>query len=184
MSLKYIAAFQWFEVRRPWFRPTDVIRQQHGPHAYAFSTIFCFMFIIIIVGSRDSAVGIATGYGLEDRGVGVRVPVGAKIFSFPCRPDRSWGPIHPRFRWEQGTLSSGVKRLGREADHSSPTSAGVKKTWFYTSTLPYVSHTLCSVTLLMSFSFSTIFCSTAFCHKKSRSKPLVCFWFYELNFNF
>jgi hypothetical protein len=26
-------------------------------------------------GSRDSSVGIATSYGLEDRGVGVRVPV-------------------------------------------------------------------------------------------------------------
>jgi hypothetical protein len=29
----------------------------------------------------DYAVGIATGYGLEDRGVGVRVPVGLIIFS-------------------------------------------------------------------------------------------------------
>jgi hypothetical protein len=26
--------------------------------------------------SRDSGVGIATSYGLDDRGVGVRVPVG------------------------------------------------------------------------------------------------------------
>jgi hypothetical protein len=26
--------------------------------------------------SRDSLVGIATSYGLDDRGVGVRVPVG------------------------------------------------------------------------------------------------------------
>jgi hypothetical protein len=29
----------------------------------------------------DSAVGIATGYGLDGRGVGVRVPVGSRIFS-------------------------------------------------------------------------------------------------------
>jgi hypothetical protein len=36
----------------------------------------------------DSAVGIATGYGLDERGVGVRVPVGSRIFSFPNRPDR------------------------------------------------------------------------------------------------
>jgi hypothetical protein len=34
------------------------------------------------------AVGIATGYGLDDRGVGVRVPVG----SSPRRPDGLWGP--------------------------------------------------------------------------------------------
>jgi hypothetical protein len=25
---------------------------------------------------RDSVLGIATGYGLDDRGVGVRIPVG------------------------------------------------------------------------------------------------------------
>jgi hypothetical protein len=42
---------------------------------------------------RDSAVGIATGYGLDDRGVGVgvRVQVAARIFSSPRRPDRLWG---------------------------------------------------------------------------------------------
>jgi hypothetical protein len=38
--------------------------------------------------SQDSAVGIATGYGLDDQGVGVRVPVGARIFTSPRRPDR------------------------------------------------------------------------------------------------
>jgi hypothetical protein len=39
-------------------------------------------------GSRDSVVGIATSYGLDDRRVGVRVPVGSRIFSSPNRPDR------------------------------------------------------------------------------------------------
>jgi hypothetical protein len=37
-----------------------------------------------------------------------------------------------------GGSFSGVKRQGREADHSTPTSAEVKKMWIYTSTLPYV----------------------------------------------
>jgi hypothetical protein len=41
---------------------------------------------------RDSAVGIVTGYRLEDRGVGIRVPVGSRIFSSPRRPDWLWGP--------------------------------------------------------------------------------------------
>jgi hypothetical protein len=41
--------------------------------------------------SRDSAVGIVTGYWLDDRGVGVRVPVRSRIFTSPCRPDRLWG---------------------------------------------------------------------------------------------
>jgi hypothetical protein len=36
--------------------------------------------------NRDRAFGIATGYGLGDRGVGVLVPVGSRIFSSPRRP--------------------------------------------------------------------------------------------------
>jgi hypothetical protein len=42
--------------------------------------------------SRDSVVGVATGYGLDDRGVGVRVPV-ESIFSCPQHPDRFWGRL-------------------------------------------------------------------------------------------
>jgi hypothetical protein len=42
--------------------------------------------------SRDIAVGIATGYGLDGRGVGVRVPLGSRMFSSPRGPDRSGGP--------------------------------------------------------------------------------------------
>jgi hypothetical protein len=36
-----------------------------------------------------------------------------------------------------GALSPGVKRQGREADHSLTASAEVKKMWIYTSTPPY-----------------------------------------------
>jgi hypothetical protein len=42
--------------------------------------------------SWDSVVGIATVYGLDDREVGVRVPVGLRIFSSPQRPNGFWGP--------------------------------------------------------------------------------------------
>jgi hypothetical protein len=35
------------------------------------------------------------------------------------------------------SLSPGVKRPGREADHSPTTSAEVKKTWIYSSISPY-----------------------------------------------
>jgi hypothetical protein len=50
-------------------------------------------FVIIILqivyapGSRDSSVGIETGYGLDDRGVGFRIPIGSKNFSSLGRPD-------------------------------------------------------------------------------------------------
>jgi hypothetical protein len=35
----------------------------------------------------NSVVGIATGYRVHDRGIRVRVPVEARIFPFPLRPD-------------------------------------------------------------------------------------------------
>jgi hypothetical protein len=87
---------------------------------------------------QDSVVGIATGYGLDDHGVGVRAPVGSRIFSSPRRPDQTSTRIHPT----SNTMATGgsfqeIKRPGSEADHSPPTSAKVKKMWIYTSIFPY-----------------------------------------------
>jgi hypothetical protein len=45
----------------------------------------------------------ATDYGLDDRGVGARVPIGSRIFISPCRPDRLWGPPN--------LLPNGYRRL-------------------------------------------------------------------------
>jgi hypothetical protein len=50
----------------------------------------------------------------------------------------------PPIKWVPGYLSLGLKRPGREADHS-PTSAEVKKTWIYTSAPPYVFMAWCLV---------------------------------------
>jgi hypothetical protein len=36
-----------------------------------------------------------------------------------------------------GGFSAGVKQPGREADHSPPNTAEVKKVWIYISTPPY-----------------------------------------------
>jgi hypothetical protein len=58
------------------------------------------------------------------------------FFSTPSRPPL--GPTQPPIKWVPGDLSPGVKQPGREADHSSPTSTKVKKTWVYTSTPTYV----------------------------------------------
>jgi hypothetical protein len=43
------------------------------------------------------------------------------------------------------SLSPGVKRPGREADHSLPASANVKKMWIYASTPPYAFMTYCLI---------------------------------------
>jgi hypothetical protein len=76
------------------------------------------------VWSRDSVVGIATSYGLDDRVVGVRVPVVSRIFSTSSRP--ALGSTQPPIQFVPGTLSLGVKRPGREAVDSPPSSAEVK----------------------------------------------------------
>jgi hypothetical protein len=57
--------------------------------------------------SRDSVIGIATGYGLDDRGVGVRVPVGPRTFSSACHPDRLWDPPSPLSNGYRGLFPRG-----------------------------------------------------------------------------
>jgi hypothetical protein len=47
------------------------------------------------------------------------------------------GPTQPPVQWVPAAISPGVKRQGRESDHSSPTSTGIKKTWIITTTAPY-----------------------------------------------
>jgi hypothetical protein len=88
----------------------------------------------VFSGSRDSLVGIALGYGLDDRGSRVRFPAGVGNFSLHHRVQNGSG-AHPA-SCRMGTRGSfpGVKRPGREADHSPPSSAG------YTSTPPVRLH--------------------------------------------
>jgi hypothetical protein len=50
------------------------------------------LFVLNYCRSHGSAMGIATGYRLDDWGVGVRVPVEPRIFTSPYYPDRLWGP--------------------------------------------------------------------------------------------
>jgi hypothetical protein len=83
--------------------------------------------------SRGSVAGLASGYGLDDRGVGVRVPTRSRIFTSLYRPDRLWGSTSLLSNKYRGALFPGVKRPGREADHSAKASVEVKKTWIYTS---------------------------------------------------
>jgi hypothetical protein len=58
---------------------------------------------IILITQITSPVCIATGYNLDDRGVGIRVLIVSRIFSSQRRPDRPLGP--PSF------LSNGFRGL-------------------------------------------------------------------------
>jgi hypothetical protein len=49
-----------------------------------------------------NVVGIATGYGLDDIRIGIRVPVGSRIYP-SLRPDWLWDPSNP--------LSNGYRGL-------------------------------------------------------------------------
>jgi hypothetical protein len=72
--------------------------------------------------SRDSSIGIALGYLLDDRGPRVRFPKGAGNFSLHHRFQNGSGAQPTSY--PMGTL--GIKRPGCEAD-SSPPSAEVKE---------------------------------------------------------
>jgi hypothetical protein len=47
------------------------------------------------------------------------------------------GSTLPPIQWIPGVLPTGVKRPGREADHSLPASAEVKKMWISIHPLPH-----------------------------------------------
>jgi hypothetical protein len=70
----------------------------------------------------------------------VRFPAAAGNFSLHHRVQTGSGALQPPIQWVSGTLSLGVKRPGREADHSPPSSAEVKNAWSYTSTTPVCLH--------------------------------------------
>jgi hypothetical protein len=58
----------------------------------------------------------------------------AEIFLFLTASIPALGPTQNPIQWIAEALSSGVKRSGREADHSPPSTSDVKNAWSYTST--------------------------------------------------
>jgi hypothetical protein len=72
----------------------------------------------------DSSVGIGTGYGLDVREFDFRQGQETFLYSTAFRPAREL--TQPPTQWIPGAISLEVKRPGREAGHSPPSSAEVK----------------------------------------------------------
>jgi hypothetical protein len=83
-------------------------------------------------------VFVVLGYGLDDRRFESRQRLGIFLFTTAFRP--VLGRTQPPIQWEPEPLSMGIRRPGREADHSRPSSAEVKNVWSYTSTPPICLH--------------------------------------------
>jgi hypothetical protein len=79
-----------------------------------------------------------TGYGLDEQeGREFESRQGKKKFSLLHIVQTGSG-VHPTsYKLGTGVSFPGVKRQGREPDHSPPTSTEVKKMWIYTSTPLY-----------------------------------------------
>jgi hypothetical protein len=72
--------------------------------------------------------------------LGFDFPLELGIFLFTAVSRTALEPIQPPIQWIPGALSLGVKRPGREAEHSPPSSVEVNNTWSYTFTPPIRRH--------------------------------------------
>jgi hypothetical protein len=77
-------------------------------------------------GSRVSSGSVVSDYGLDDRAIGVLSPAGAEDFSSSLCVQTDSG-AHPAYctMGTGGLFPRGKARPGRDADHSSPSSAEV-----------------------------------------------------------
>jgi hypothetical protein len=89
------------------------------------------------------AAGVTT---LRDWTTGVQFPAREMMVFFlviaMSRP--ALGPTDPPIQWVPGLFTTAIKRTGREADRSPPSSGEVKNGWSYTSTPTHVFMEWCS----------------------------------------
>jgi hypothetical protein len=83
------------------------------------------MELLLCLRSRDSSVVSALCYGLNDLGFEVRH--GLRIFLFTTVSRQALEPTQPTIQWVPGALCLGIKRPGREVDHSPPPSPEVNQ---------------------------------------------------------
>jgi hypothetical protein len=82
----------------------SVFESSNALQCSAVILLYYFSFITLVLKNRDSSVGIALGYGLDDRGSRVRFPAGNGNFSLHHRVQKGSGP-HPA-SYPMGTRGS------------------------------------------------------------------------------
>jgi hypothetical protein len=138
----------WWCGRIPTFRSTmlppssgwSVSTMQLGQLIHLPLVALCLIFITLrwpasvsdsneqLPKSRDSWVGIALAYGLDDGVLEFDSGRGLGIFLFTTASRPALGPTQSPIQWVPGALSLVIKRLPRrEADNSPPSSAEVKE---------------------------------------------------------
>jgi hypothetical protein len=78
--------FITLRVRISGFHPESLEASLEYSTTSSIHTLFNYFRNIKVIRSRYRSVGIVTGYGLDGRGVGVRVSVGARFFWSPTWP--------------------------------------------------------------------------------------------------
>jgi hypothetical protein len=100
----------------------------HNPLC-CFSTNVLFLFFLLFISVIDSVRKLldtrSTGWTIGVPGFDSRRGLG--IFLFTTASRTVLEPTHSPIQWILGALSLGVKRLGREVDHSPPSGAEVKE---------------------------------------------------------
>jgi hypothetical protein len=83
----------------------------------------------IVVRNEVSVIGVATRLQTDQLRCYSILGWGKDFFLFFKVSSLVLGTAHPPIKWLVGAVTSGVKLLGHEADHSLSTSAKVKNAW-------------------------------------------------------